>query len=106
MSPVLETILAWFVSMFLVIVTSIARPTSARCPDGFYLSEGIRTQPLGREPVGSFACERPPIGGDDDVLTGKSTARSRPGVIRSRIYCTGGTIPIVRRDGVTVGCQR
>lgn len=101
----IDAILALFASLLLLVVTSITRPTMARCPDGFYLSEGVRTQPLGHEPTGSFACERPPIGGDSDVLTGTSTARSRPGVLRSRIYCTG-SLPIVRSDGVTVGCQR
>lgn len=105
MSLMLETILALFVSMLLLVVTSATRPTMARCPSGFFLSEGVRTRPLHGDPVGSFACERPPIGGDTDVLTGESSARPQPGVIRSRIYCTGGASPIVV-DASTVGCQR
>ncbi len=63
---------------------SVTRPSSVRCPDGFY-AEGVR-------PSGETTCRRP--------------TATAPG-FGARIYCTGGAIPVVDdRDGRTVGCQR
>lgn len=93
------------VTIVMLLVGTVTRPTRARCPQGFHMVDGVRTAdgPLGHR--GSFRCARPPIGGDDDVLTGKSTAIEPPGELRGRIYCTGGTMPIVV-ESTTVGCQR
>lgn len=100
-----DELLAALVTAILLIAVTVRRPTSATCPRGYALLEGVRTQPLGAQPRGAFTCARPPIGGDDDALTGESTARDQPGEIRSRIYCTGGAVPILVNHR-TVGCQR
>lgn len=84
----------------------VAHPTHGRCPPGWHLPEGIRTDDgwPGR-PRGTYICKRPPLGGDDDVLTGRDTAIDQPGEIRRRIYCTNGQREIAGSDGRTVGCQ-
>ena len=64
---------------------SVIRPQHARCPATWYVN-GIR-------PSGVFECRRVDL----------------PGVIHGRIFCTGGTHPIVvltDREARTVGCQR
>lgn len=98
----LDDLLFSVMSLLIIVVAIAARPTRAQCPRGFYLDAGIRTS---GPDVGAFSCRRPPIGGDDDVLTGRETAIEQPGVLRSRIYCTGGTMPVVVNHR-TVGCQR
>jgi hypothetical protein len=99
MSPRVVTLISLLLSELLLCWSMLAHPRAARCPDGWWLRDGIRRD-------GSFSCRRPPLGGDDDVLTGRSTAVDQPGELRARIYCTGGAVPIVREDGRTVGCQR
>jgi hypothetical protein len=96
---------AFVASLMIILACAVTRPTRARCPDGWILSTGVRTVdgPLGAR--GTYACERPPIGGDTDVLTGKSTAVQPPGKIYGRVYCTGGSSPIVV-DHRIVGCSR
>lgn len=105
MSDALAMFGAFVASVFIIIACAITRPTRARCPDGWILATGVRTAdgPLGSR--GSYACERPPIGGDSDVLTGKSTAVQPPGELLGRVYCTGGSTPIIV-DYRTVGCSR
>jgi len=88
-----------FISVLVLGVTSITKPSTARCPKGWSLSTGIRRS-------GDFSCWPAPVGGNDDVLTGRQTAIQPPGELRGKIYCTGGTEPIVGYDGVSVGCQR
>ena len=96
--PVIETLAALF-SVVVLCWSMATHPTQRRCPDGWWLPEGVRRS-------GAFVCRPSPIGGDDDVLTGKSTGVQPPGAIRGRVYCTGGSVPIVRYDGLTVGCSR
>lgn len=105
MSDVLAAIGAAVASLVILLACAVYRPQRATCPSGWVLATGVRTVdgPLGSR--GSFACERPPIGGDSDVLTGKSTAVQPPGELRGRIYCTGGASPIVVNERI-VGCQR
>lgn len=74
------------------------RPRVGRCPTGWY-ANGVR-------PWGSYEC-RPALG---DPAHDLQDARDRVFIdddraIRDRIYCTGGSHPIVV-DDVTVGCQR
>lgn len=75
------------------------RPKHARCPDG-WLVNGIR-------PSGRFDCLRVP--GGDPMYDGAGGMPDRsygkPGVVGGRLYCTGGSHPIVV-DYQTVGCQR
>lgn len=100
----ITAIAAWCVSLALLIVCAATRPQRGECPPGWYV-EGVRVMSLGIEPIGSFACKRPAVGGETDVLTGKSTAHELPGELRGRIYCTGGALPIVVNERA-VGCQR
>lgn len=98
--------LGWFAFLSLVTITaaSICHPQRATCPPGMYLSTGVRAVdgPLGGR--GSFSCAFPP-GSPDWSGTGPDRGASYPGDLRGRIYCTGGSHPIVVNER-TVGCQR
>lgn len=78
----------------LVAAAGVTRPSSARCPDGWWLAEGV-------SPRGAFACylsdsrdrrEWPPIEAAPLV------------VIRSRIYC-GVVNPAIVVDAQHVRCK-
>ncbi len=95
-------------SLWILLVNVVVQPRTARCPPGFVIAN-VRTSSH-VEPVGTFTCDRPPIGGDHDVKrwTGKSTAVQPPGVFKGRIYC-GSSTPIVvgtDREVRTVRCLR
>lgn len=87
------------VSVVLLLWSMALKPDRLTCPPGWYLMDGVRRD-------GSFSCQRPPIGGDEDVYTGHDSAVDQPGVLRSRVHCTGGARPVIWHDGRTVGCQR
>lgn len=92
----------FFCALATVLVLCLAmatQPRRASCPVGWYVN-GIR-------PTGSFECRPIPIGNPDYDGTWGKPDRSieRPGAILGRLYCTGGTHPIVRNER-TVGCQR
>lgn len=90
---------------FCFLVTFVTQPTTARCPcigtEQTILLTGIRRN-------GDFTCWTPGRGVE---------ARTAKGVLRERIiapplpvgdstiYCHPNLEPIVRTDGVTVGCQ-
>jgi hypothetical protein len=94
-SPVLALL-----SSIVLLVASMTRPDRASCPPGFALTEGVRAD-------GRFTCHaipsarwtRGPRGGWVDVSPDDNDK------IESRVYCTGGTRPVVVR-GVAVSCQR
>jgi hypothetical protein len=90
-------------SLVTILAAAITRPTRAQCPQGWYLATGVRTSDT-YAPRGSFACQRPP-GGPDWTGTGPDLGTRPPGELRGRIYCTGGSSPIVVNER-TVGCQR
>lgn len=94
-----------FASVLIMIACAAYKPTRAACPPGWVLEQGVRTIALPGQPVGWFMCKRPPLGGDDDVITGKDTAIEQPGELEGRIHCTGGSRPI-QVNYHTVGCQR
>ena len=94
----LEEILFALVTAVIVVAVTIARPTKATCPAGWYLETGIK-------PSGVFRCAPDVIGGINDPAGGIDTAVQPPGAIMSRIWCTNGTMPIVVNH-TTVGCQR
>jgi hypothetical protein len=93
-------------SRVILLIAFVIRPTSARCPEHWHHS-GIR-------PSGDFECTREPVGSKDMDGTWQHPERSvvPPGALQGRIYCTGGTEPIVVTDRATrsaartVGCQR
>jgi hypothetical protein len=69
----------------------------ARCPQG-WRHEGIR-------PSGDYRCKPSLVGGERDPAGGIDTAVQPAGEIGGRIYCTGGSVPVVI-DYRTVGCTR
>lgn len=87
------TLIALVVTLPLVLLM----PSSARCPVGWSLHEGVRRS-------GEFACYGPlsPAGCGEPV--GPEVPCRKPEITRSRVHCTGGSIPVVR-DHRTVACQ-
>lgn len=79
-----------------LLVAIVVAPPIARCRDGFYV-EGVR-------PSGKSTCrEIPPPGCGEPKWTPPCP---EPRTMPIRIYCTGGTVPLVLDDGETIGCQR
>lgn len=75
-------------------------PARARCPAGHDLRTGIRRD-------GHFECW-PAVVGDplyDGAAGYPERGRQSDAILTGRIYCTGGTQPIIV-DYRTVGCQR
>lgn len=75
-----------FLLITFVVITmcAIARPTRLTCPRGYFVN-GVRE-------TGASECIR-----DSET----------PASFRVRIYCTGGSVPLVSDvDGRTIGCQR
>lgn len=87
------------VSLALLALAFAVRPQRAVCPAGHDLRTGIRRS-------GAFRCWPAVVGPmDDDGTFGRPERGVQPdGVIESRVYCTGGSVPIVV-DARTVGCQ-
>lgn len=88
---VLEGVACALITLVILAASAVCRPESAKCPRGTYLHTGIRSS-------GSFACARSLIGPENDAV-------QPPGILLGRIYCTGGSRPIVVNERV-VGCQR
>lgn len=86
-------------SFLLLCGAMILRPTSAECPSGWGLRMGVRSD-------GHFECWRAPVGDEDWQWSSGRPDQSvqPPGVLRSRIYCTGGAT--THQDGAKVWCQR
>jgi hypothetical protein len=80
------------VSLLLLLVASMLRPTRANCPPRWWLHEGVRA-------TGEFQCAPLPPEPIGDRDLGFHDVE-----LRSRIYCTGGHRAITV-DGVAVGCQ-
>jgi hypothetical protein len=89
------------VSVLTILVCCALQPTHARCPRGWYLDDGVRRS-------GVYTCGRDLVGDPNrDGTYGRPDISVKPpGEIWGRIYCTGGSHPIVSDDNVTVGCQR
>jgi hypothetical protein len=83
----------------LLLAAMVVEPTRARCPAGWYVN--------GVKPTGRFECLRVPGGNPlyDGAGGWPNRAIDYPGSLRGRIYCTGGTHPVVVNYRV-VGCQR
>ena len=97
-------ITAALASLLICVVCAFTHPQRGECPRGWFVLDGIRTYDSWRGVTGSWSCQRPPLGGDDDTLTGHQTARDQPGELYGRIYCTNNQEPIVVSDRI-VGCQ-
>lgn len=92
---------AILLSLIVFFVTAVTRPDHARCPDGFHL-DGARSDGVYRCRPRSTLPDRPSRGHEPDDVD-DPTLDDRE--LLGRIYCTGGTSPIVV-DEKTVGCQR
>lgn len=88
-----------FLTALVLCAAFVERPHGARCPDGWWLSEGVRAD-------GSFACSRiaperastGPRGGYVDA------SDDEPGELRGRVYCRGDE-RAQTFDGRTVVCR-
>lgn len=88
-----------FLSVCLLVFTFVAARDHGRCPNGFWLSTGVRVD-------GRYACTRLPVG--DDYRDARGIVHDDsvvpPGEVDGMVRCTGGARPIVV-DFRTVGCQ-
>ncbi len=89
--------LADFVRLIVLVVMTLMPPQTKRCELGFTLHEGVRRD-------GNYACwgKLLPVGcgePEDHPIPCK-----RPEITRSRIYCTGGSVPVIVNER-TVSCQ-
>lgn len=92
----IQIVITAFVSLIMIAVAAIARPTTARCPRGWNMGDGIRRD-------GSYACHAPlPRGCGEPV--GKFIPCPPVPKLYGRIYCTNGQQPIVINHE-RVGCQ-
>ncbi len=91
-----------WLTLVMLCCSGLVRPRVARCPVGFYVN-GVR-------PSGVYECRRVPGGNPlyDGAAGYPDRTVDRPGWYRSRIWCTGGSVPIVvleDREARTVGCS-
>lgn len=98
-----ESVLAFFLSAFLLAPHHnwAPNPTSAHCPQGDYLGEGVRTS-------GEFACyhhTKPWTCCGEPKGPCSLTDCPEPEITRSQIHCTAGSIPVIV-DQRTIACQR
>lgn len=91
--------LYWLASLGLLLIATLVQPTAASCPPGRDLRTGIRRD-------GRFECWSAPVGDPDWDGTWNRPERGvqADDAISSRIFCTGGSVPIVV-DARRVGCQ-
>lgn len=87
------------VTFALLALAFALRPSAASCPPGRDLRTGIRRD-------GRFECWSAPVGDPDwDGTWGRpERGVQAEDAIGSRIFCTGGSVPIVV-DARRVGCQ-
>ena len=98
LSIIVETLFALF-NVLLWFYLLVVRPSHFTCPADFHDDGVFHT--------GHFTCTRKPVGSMDYDGTFGKPERSivPPGVIRGRIYCTSGSMPVVVSDRA-VGCHR
>lgn len=106
MREIITTVALLFGSMVSMMASIGALPREIDCPAGTFASSGIRTEPWGGLPRGAFLCQPPPIGGDDDVITGRQTARQPAGVFWGWLRCADNETPTVKDNASGVRCKR
>lgn len=92
MSDVGEVILGIAASVLILLWLSITRPIVVKCPHGWRNYDGVRR-------TGDFSCAPAMTG------SGENDEPESPWRLQLRVYCTGGSEPIVVSERV-VGCQR
>ena len=87
-------------SMLLLLWACATHQQHFTCAPGWWLPEGVRRD-------GDFACRRVPVGPELRDGRGVLIDRSEQpdGIVESRVYCTGGSVPVIGDDGRTVSCQ-
>lgn len=95
----MNRLVGYLLTFWAIMVGCVLRPRAARCPESFDLRTGVRAD-------GRFECWPRPSGPlDYDGTWGKPDRSVQPeGVIGGRIWCKGGTRPVVV-DARAVGCQ-
>jgi hypothetical protein len=93
---VIAGIVTGLVAAIIALIVSLVWTPIARCPDGYYVN-GVR-------PSGRSTCrEVPPT--RDCGEPKWSPPCPEPRTFPVRIYCTGGSVPLVL-DDATIGCMR
>lgn len=90
-------VLAAVASIAIWMVGFTLGPSRASCPPRWNLHEGVRRD-------GSFACYGPLEPGCGEPV-GPSKPCPHVPIVRGRIYCTGGQVPIIDDGWRVVGCQ-
>jgi hypothetical protein len=87
-------------STALLVVSCMTRPSRSRCPDGWYVGNGVR-------PSGRFECVQAPARGEYDCSADRVCPQPKQDAaeVAGQIVCTGGATPIVS-DSMNVGCMR
>ncbi len=88
------------ISLLIFFVAAVNRPDRGSCPDG-YGTNGINR-------AGVYECRPRSLRPDVPVsarqqVDNDETLDARH--LASRIWCTGGSVPVAGNDGTTVGCQ-
>lgn len=91
-------VIVFIAALLLQLWDLIFRPSSARCPPGWF-AEGVR-------PSGLTSCRpSPPANCGEPVPPNDQPCPEDKRVIERKIYCTGGMRPVQIGERV-IGCQR
>jgi hypothetical protein len=93
---IVQLVLASIVSLFVLAVGAIHRPSTARCPPGWLIAEGIRRS-------GEFACTLPLPAGCGEPVGPERPCPPRP-LIHGQIWCPETSEPMMI-DHRAVGCR-
>lgn len=85
-------------SIVILSIAMVLQPVKAKCPGDYTLVEGVRRN-------GAFICGSPPPGNCGSSKEPTWPCPEAEIRIYSKIYCTGGSVPI-QVDFQTVGCMR
>lgn len=95
-------VISGLLALITTLVLAVCMPSTAQCPSGWWLAEGVRTT---GPHVGEFVCfaPSPRCCGEPDTECAAACPNAKR--VTGRIHCTGGAHPIIV-DEHTVGCQR
>lgn len=89
--------ITWLVSVLLIVSSSIARPRSARCPDGWFAA--------GVPPHGSSWCQLDT--GEPGLCVRAGTKCPEEDIPRLpiRVWCRGGEMALLTDNDRNIGCR-
>jgi hypothetical protein len=93
---IVQMLLASIASLFVLAVAQIHRPSTARCPPGWFISEGIRRS-------GEFACSLPLPADCGEPVGAERPCPSMP-LIHGQIWCAETSEPVMI-DHQAVACR-